>query len=275
VHGRKWSKDDEAHAIAQAPTPKATQGGHASAGVKVAGRKLASRGSVSYPQAPSVGRGSHDADTPLGEHVPHSICMYCHHFISQCVICVGAALAARLTDLKDQTTGHRLNLSMQSLNRRLSFTNTVQPSSPFPVLQSSPLSTDSQYFSPPAPKYRGVANLPYFIKPLPARIGPEEVSYLEKKGVLTVPSTTLRNELLKSYIEFVHPYMPLLDLYDFLMIIESGNGALGRVSLILYQAVMFAGSAFVELQHLHDAGYSTRKQARKDFFQKTRVSLVP
>lgn len=164
---------------------------------------------------------------------------------------------------------------MQSLNRRLSFNNNVQASSPFPVLQNGPLSPDSQYFSPTALKFRAVATLPYFIKPLPPRIGPEEVAYLELKGVLTLPSIALRNELLGAYIEFVHPYMPLLDLYEFLLIIESGNGALGRVSLILYQAVMFAGSAFVEMQYLHSAGYSSRKQARKDFFQKTRVSWHP
>jgi Fungal specific transcription factor domain len=117
-----------------------------------------------------------------------------------------------------------------------------------------------------------MANLPYFIKPLPPRIGSDEAAYLEKKGVLTVPTIPLRNELLKAYIEFVHPYMPLLDLYEFVMIIESGSGVLGRISLILYQAVMFAGSAFVDMHHLHNAGYLTRKEARKDFFQKTRVS---
>jgi hypothetical protein len=270
---RKWSRDDEGPTQAQATIPKTSQNGNASAGVKVAGRKLASRGSVSYQQPTSIGRGSHDAEVPLEEHVPHSICEYCPHFVSTYLFDLkSAAWAARLTDWEDQTTGHRLNLSMQSLNRRLSFTNNVQASSPFPVLQNSPLSPDSQYFSPTALKFRAVATLPYFIKPLPPRIGPEEVAYLEMKGVLTLPSITLRNELLRAYIEFVHPYMPLLDLYEFLLIIESGNGALGRVSLILYQAVMFAGSAFVEMQYLHSAGYSSRKQARKDFFQKTRVS---
>lgn len=86
-----------------------------------------------------------------------------------------------------------------------------------------------------------------------------------------MPSAGLRNELLRAYIEFVHPYMPLLELYDFIMIVESGSGVLGRISLILFQAVMFAGSAFVDMQHLHNAGYLSRKEARKDFFQKTRV----
>jgi hypothetical protein len=170
----------------------------------------------------------------------------------------------------DQSTGHRLNLSLHSLNGRVAVSNPAA-TSPFPMLHHSPISTDSvSGFFPPS-RLAAIANIPYFIKPLPPRIGPDEVAYLEKKGALTVPSIGLRNEMLKAYIEFVHPYMPLLDLYDFIMIIESGNGSLGRISLILFQAVMFAGSAFVDMQHLHNAGYTSRKEARKDFFQKTRV----
>jgi len=69
--------------------------------------------------------------------------------------------------------------------------------------------------------------------------------------------------------------MPVLDLHDFVMIIDSGNGALGRISLILYHAVMFAGCAFVDMHHLYNAGYTSRKQARKEFFNKTRVSYHP
>jgi hypothetical protein len=143
----------------------------------------------------------------------------------------------------------------------------------YPILHPSPLSADSHYFSP-APQFPTVSslsNIPYFIKPLPPRVGPDEAAYLEKKGALTVPANTLRNELLRAYIEFVHPYMPLIDLYDFLSIIESGNGQTGRISLILYHAVMFAGSAFVDMHHLYNAGYSSRKMARKDFFNKTRL----
>jgi hypothetical protein len=118
-------------------------------------------------------------------------------------------------------------------------------------------------------------DLPRFIKPLPTKIGPEEISYLEKKGALTVPKGTLRSEMLRAYVEFVHPYMPLLDLHDFLTVIDKPDGSNGKVSLILFQAVMFAGSAFVDMQYLRTAGYATRKEARKDFFQKTRVSWSP
>lgn len=80
--------------------------------------------------------------------------------------------------------------------------------------------------------------------------------------------------MLRAYVEFVHPYMPLLDLHDFLTIIDRPDGSNGKVSLILFQAVMFAGSAFIDMQHLRTAGYATRKEARKDFFQKTRVSDI-
>lgn len=173
-----------------------------------------------------------------------------------------------MTRFIDQTTSQRINLTLQAMNRRMSMN--TQPS-PFPMMGQSPMSSESAYFSGMNNHHMATPNIPYFIKPLPPRIGPDEVAYLEKKGALTVPTGKLRNELLKAYIDYVHPYMPLLDLYDFVMIVESGNGTLGRISLILFQAVMFAGCAFVDMSHLHAAGYLTRKEARRDFFQKTRV----
>ncbi|KAF1816799.1 hypothetical protein P152DRAFT_453426 [Eremomyces bilateralis CBS 781.70] len=158
---------------------------------------------------------------------------------------------------------------MQAMNRRMSMNTQTTP---FPIMGQSPMANDNTpFFSGMANPHMAAPNIPYFIKPLPPRIGPDEVAYLEKKGALTVPTGTLRNELLKAYIDYVHPYMPLLDLYDFVMIVESGNGTLGRISLILFQAVMFAGCGFVDMNHLHAAGYLTRKEARRDFFQKTRL----
>ena len=115
--------------------------------------------------------------------------------------------------------------------------------------------------------------LPGYIKPLPVRVAPDDVEYLAKKGALTIPEVGLRNELLRSYLEYVHPFMPLLELHDFLSIIERGNGTTGKLSLLLFQAVMFAGTAFVGMSHLENAGYKTRKAARKVFFQKTRVRM--
>lgn len=116
----------------------------------------------------------------------------------------------------------------------------------------------------------GAVVLPDYIRGLPARLQKEDIDYLAMKGALTIPDATLRNELLKSYIHYVHTYMPLLDLEDFLQTIVQNDG-INRMSLLLFQAVMFAGTAFIDLKHLHAAGYSSRKAARKAFFQRARL----
>ena len=68
--------------------------------------------------------------------------------------------------------------------------------------------------------------------------------------------------------------MPLLDLQDFLPIALSKDGQQGSVSLLLYQAIMFAGASFAATRHLRAAGFVTRKAARKTMFHRARVSLV-
>ncbi|KAF2856158.1 hypothetical protein T440DRAFT_438912 [Plenodomus tracheiphilus IPT5] len=231
---KKWSKDDDQ------PIESTPSGSNPN-------RKLASRDALDGVQSLHSGssRGSQDAETRRDEHVPHSIY---------------------------QTHGNRINsvASLSDMSRRLSITSQINglPTLPFSPFGGS--ETRAPFFGK-IPQKAISAELPRFIKPLPAKIGPEEISYLEKKGALTVPKGTLRSEMLRAYIEFVHPYMPLLDLHDFLSIIDRADGSKGKISLILFQAVMFAGSAFVDMQHLHTAGYATRKEARKDFFQKTRI----
>ncbi|KAF2131603.1 hypothetical protein P153DRAFT_416575 [Dothidotthia symphoricarpi CBS 119687] len=207
--------------------------------ISSANRKLASRDALDSILHLNSSCGSQETESQRDGHVPHSIY---------------------------QSHGHRLSsvTNFSDLHRR---------SVPF-----SPFSGDGRtsFFSNILPEAPSI-ELPKFIKPLPTKIGPEEIEYLGKKGALSVPKGLLRSEMLRVYIEFVHPYMPLLDLHDFLSAIDRPDGGKGKVSLILFQAVMFAGSAFIDMQHLHAAGYATRKEARKDFFQKTRVSktLVP
>ena len=99
----------------------------------------------------------------------------------------------------------------------------------------------------------------------------EDISHLWMKGALTIPDALFRNALLTAYIEFVHPYMPLIELHEFLRIIDKGTGEGGRISLLLFQAIMFTGVAFVDKSYLTAAGYSTRKAARKAFYLKSRV----
>ncbi|KAJ5599989.1 transcriptional regulator family: Fungal Specific TF [Penicillium hetheringtonii] len=121
-----------------------------------------------------------------------------------------------------------------------------------------------------SPRATASCYLPDYIRGLPGRLQKEDIDYLAAKGALSVPDVTLRNELLKAYIHYVHTYMPLLDLEEFLQTIVQNDG-IHRISLLLFQAVMFAGMAFVDIKHLQAAGYQTRKVARKIFFQRARL----
>jgi hypothetical protein len=111
--------------------------------------------------------------------------------------------------------------------------------------------------------------LPAYIKPLPNGMSGDNFRYLQETGILSVPEKSLRNALLESYIEFVHPYMPVVELHDFIRVINQEGGE--TVSLIVFQAVMFAGSAFVDVAHLNAAGFTSRKAARKELYQKAKV----
>ncbi|KAI8947930.1 fungal-specific transcription factor domain-containing protein [Xylaria longipes] len=110
-----------------------------------------------------------------------------------------------------------------------------------------------------------------FLRPLPSKIAPEDVDYLRTKGALSLPSFSLQKALLRAYAEYVHPYMPLLDLHDFLTIVDANDGSRGQTSLFLYQAVMFCATAFVSNKALKEAGYASRKAARRAFFTKARL----
>ncbi|KAF2638082.1 cutinase transcription factor 1 alpha [Massarina eburnea CBS 473.64] len=251
---KKWSKDDE-HPVENTA---------ASASASNINRKLASRDALDSIQnlTSAAPRRSHETEPRLDEHVPHSICAF---------LTAMPFRAPRADSFPDQSHGNRLNSisGFSDLHRRLSVTSQTNG---MPILPFTPYAGDSRapYFGNMTSRLHA-GDLPPFIKPLPAKIGPDEIAYLDKKGALAIPKGTLRSEMLRAYIEFVHPYMPLLDLHDFLTAIDRPDGSHGKVSLILFQAVMFAGSAFVDMDHLRLAGYTTRKEARKDFFQKTRI----
>ncbi|EFX06130.1 c6 zinc finger domain containing protein [Grosmannia clavigera kw1407] len=121
------------------------------------------------------------------------------------------------------------------------------------------------------PQQQASALLPGFISPLPGKMAPEDVVYLHSKGAFTLPDETLQRALLHAYVEFVHPYMPLLELNSFLQVVSSRDGSNGTISLLLYHAVMFAAASFVPAKYLKAVGFSRRREARKTFFMKARA----
>ncbi|GIK04072.1 hypothetical protein Aspvir_008147 [Aspergillus viridinutans] len=111
---------------------------------------------------------------------------------------------------------------------------------------------------------------PRFLKPLPSRISSEDLEFLRFRGALSIPESGLRNELLRCYIQWVHSFMPVLNLQEFLRCVAE-NDPEGNISLLLFQAVMFVATAFVDFKHLQEAGYTTRKSARNAFYERLRL----
>ncbi|KAI2791537.1 Cutinase transcription factor [Penicillium oxalicum] len=165
-----------------------------------------------------------------------------------------------------QSQAHRIG--SDSRYRRHTIPDPAVPSS----LSLNQATLQIQQFLDPnyGPSQSANAYLPDYIRSLPSRLQKEDIDYLAAKGALTIPEVPLRNELIKAYIHYVHTYMPLLDLEEFLETIVQNDGV-RRISLLLFQAVMFAGMAFVDLKHLQAAGYHSRKVARKIFFQRARL----
>lgn len=98
----------------------------------------------------------------------------------------------------------------------------------------------------------------------------EEVAYLKSRGALSVPLPDLRDQLLLAFLLYVHPFLPVVDFQDVCDAVEGQPGC--QMSLLLFQAIMFAGTAFVDLQLLLDAGFENRLAARAYFFRKIKVS---
>ncbi|KAK5685721.1 hypothetical protein LTR17_026984 [Elasticomyces elasticus] len=108
------------------------------------------------------------------------------------------------------------------------------------------------------------------LKPCPPDMDLEDLAYLGAKGAMTVPAGKLLSELLTSYVQFVHPYMPIVDLEDVMGAVYSGDDT-KEISLMLFQAIMFAGSAFVDLELLKNEGYINRRDARRKMFRKVKL----
>ncbi|KAK4947681.1 hypothetical protein LTR10_013627 [Elasticomyces elasticus] len=112
--------------------------------------------------------------------------------------------------------------------------------------------------------------LPAYIQPIPTTVPADDIEYLQRKGAFTMPDTNLRNQLLHSYVQFVHPFLPIIELEDFLTAIER-NKSTNTVSLFLFQAVMFAGALHADITDPASYGYTTLKDMQRSLFNRLRL----
>lgn len=113
--------------------------------------------------------------------------------------------------------------------------------------------------------------LPDYVTPLPPSISKQDCRFLKKEGAFDVPDTRVRDELIKSYIQFVHPLLPILNLEDFLVVIDKSYTGTQGISFLLFQAVMFAATSYETTKSLTREGFRDRREARKTRYERVKL----
>ena len=100
---------------------------------------------------------------------------------------------------------------------------------------------------------------------------PDAVKYLSKKGALTIPEPDLRDACLRSFFQHVQPCFPVLDVKTIQACINQSGPSPEQLSLLLFQAMMFVGSIWVDIRLIRRLGFLTRHEARKAMHGKVRL----
>lgn len=141
---------------------------------------------------------------------------------------------------------------------------------PLGELLQEPNSDSFTNESPTNTDHDASMGLPAFIK-MPLLPNPGYVTFLQSQDVFALPPIPIQWELVKSFVEYIYPRMPLLDLESFLNCLNCLDGSSGQINLVLYSAILFAGSTHVDEEVVSRYGYSDRKLLRKELYKRTQV----
>ena len=109
---------------------------------------------------------------------------------------------------------------------------------------------------------------------MPSDSSLENLSYLYTEGCFWMPDARLRNELLRCYIEYIHPNLPYIDDEEVLKLINQNTEADSQTSLLLLQSLFFVASAFADKDMLYSAGFDSRIVARQVFYVRSKVNIL-
>ncbi|KAF6826126.1 cutinase transcription factor 1 beta [Colletotrichum plurivorum] len=96
--------------------------------------------------------------------------------------------------------------------------------------------------------------------------------FLLAEGAIALPSLPLQQALVKSYIEYAYPRMPVLDLEKLCGILDLEGETNDQISLLLYHTILWAGSSHVRTCDLLDTGYANKRTLRDTLYR--RVELL-
>ncbi|KAM5356478.1 hypothetical protein ACJ41O_003124 [Fusarium nematophilum] len=102
----------------------------------------------------------------------------------------------------------------------------------------------------------------------------QDVQFLELNGCFHLPTRPVQDEFVHQYFLYVHPCYPLIDeaeFWDLYLNRPRREGTSSTMSLLVFQAMLFASSAFVSPAVLKNAGYSGVKVARNIFHRRAKL----
>ncbi|KAL0934747.1 fungal specific transcription factor domain-containing protein [Colletotrichum truncatum] len=104
-------------------------------------------------------------------------------------------------------------------------------------------------------------------------IPPQDVNFLELQGCLKIPTRATLDEFVQQYFLHVHPLLPMLNEGDFwdVYCTSPSNVPGERISLLLFQAMLFASCNFVSRQTIKTLGFSTIRAARAAFYRRAKL----
>ncbi|KAJ9618367.1 hypothetical protein H2204_013041 [Knufia peltigerae] len=112
-------------------------------------------------------------------------------------------------------------------------------------------------------------DLPSFIRPIPPLADAATIEFCKKKTAFDIPDGRIVKALLQSYFDFVNPFLPLFNKEEVYRMLEHGSGTsqeaqpTPQLSLLVFQALLFAGSGFVDTEVINAMGFDHRDQARR------------
>jgi hypothetical protein len=90
--------------------------------------------------------------------------------------------------------------------------------------------------------------------------------YLQEEGAFTFPCQTETVSIFEAYVEWFHPCFPVLDKAETAHLL-----ATGKLSPLLYQAIMFVGSTYCDESSVLRSGYRGRCDARAQLYDRARL----
>ncbi|KAL6248682.1 hypothetical protein RBB50_004937 [Rhinocladiella similis] len=112
--------------------------------------------------------------------------------------------------------------------------------------------------------------LPAFIAPIHSQRTYMYCDFLASRKAFDIPTPPLLRAILKRYTEFVHPHIPLVDIHHVLEAVST-EGRCGRISLLLLQAMLLAGSSYVDMEYVSGAGFCNRMALRSELAERVRL----